>query len=157
MTALKISGRCARALTVLSAGVTFLFTGCTALAPINLPITQVDPNGGYRIAKLLQREQAGNNPEAMVLLAFSGGGTRAAALSYGVLEELSRTPIPTIGQARTTHTLLDEVDLVAGVSGGSFTALAYALYGNEIFTHFEQAFLKRNVQGDLIFRALSPG
>jgi len=27
----------------------------------------------------------------MVVLAFSGGGTRAATLSYGVLEELSKT------------------------------------------------------------------
>ncbi len=128
--------------------------GCTTLAPINPPITRVDP-GGYRIAKLLKREQASNNPEALVLLAFSGGGTRAAALSYGVLEELRRTPIANTGQPGVTHPLLDEVDLVAGVSGGSFTALAYALYGDRLFGEFEPRFLKRDVQGELIARALS--
>ena len=130
--------------------------GCSTLAPINSPITQTDPNGGYRISRLLKREQASNNPEALVLLAFSGGGTRAAALSYGVLEELRRTPIANTGQPGAMHPLLDEVDLVAGVSGGSFTALAYALYGEQLFTEFEPRFLKRDVQGELIARALSP-
>jgi NTE family protein len=38
-----------------------------------------------------------------------------------VLEELRRTPI---GVNRHHHSLLDEVDLIAGVWGGSFTALA---------------------------------
>ena len=130
-------------------------SGCTALAPINPPITQIDPNSGYRIAKLLKREQVNNNPQALVVLAFSGGGTRAAALSYGVLEELRRTPIPGT-DGRPAHTFLDEVDVVAGVSGGSFTALAYALYGERLFTEFEPRFLKRDVQGELIARALSP-
>ena len=91
-----------------------------------------------------------------MLLAFSGGGTRAAALSYGVLEELRRTPISNTGQPGASHPLLDEVDLVAGVSGGSFTALAYAFYGDALFTEFEPRFLKRDVQGELIARALSP-
>ena len=46
--------------------------------------------------------------------------------------------------------------MVTGVSGGSFTALAYALYGERLFTEFEPRFLKRDVQGELIARALSP-
>ena len=29
--------------------------------------------------------------------------------------------------------LLDEVDVITGVSGGSFTALAYGLYGEKLF------------------------
>ena len=139
----------------LAAFATVAVGACTTLAPINPPISQIDP-GGYRIARLLKREQADNNPEALVLLAFSGGGTRAAALSYGVLEELRRTPISNTGQPGVSHPLLDEVDLVAGVSGGSFTALAYALYGDRLFTEFEPRFLKRDVQGELIARALSP-
>ena len=135
----------------------FALCGCTAFAPVNPPITQIDPNGGYRIARLLKREQASNNREALVVLAFSGGGTRAAALSYGVLEELRRTPIPANGRTgQQAHSFLDEVDVVAGVSGGSFTALAYALYGERLFSEFEPRFLKRDVQGELIARALSP-
>lgn len=123
------------------------------MAPVNPPIAAANAGQGYRVVPLLRRAQPGNNPQALVLLAFSGGGTRAAALSYGVLEELRRTPIVVDGQP---HRLLDEVDLVAGVSGGSFTALAYALYGERLFTEFEPRFLKRDVQGELISRALSP-
>ncbi len=53
--------------------------------------------------------------------------------------------------------MLDEVDLVTGVSGGSFTALAYGLYGDKLFDIYETSFLKRNVQGELIGRAVNPG
>jgi NTE family protein len=53
--------------------------------------------------------------------------------------------------------MLDEVDVVTGVSGGSFTALAYGLYGEKLFDLYETSFLKRNVQGELIRRVLSPG
>src|SRR5262245_45615871 len=102
-----------------------LLCGCAAVAPVNVRLDHAEPDSGYRIAKSMVRDRGPtNNPDALLLLAFSGGGTRAAALSYGVLEELRRTPIVVDGHR---HSLLDEVDLVAGVSGGSFTALAYAL------------------------------
>jgi NTE family protein len=87
------------------------------------------------------------------VLAFSGGGTRAAALSYGVLEELRRTEIVVQGQRRR---MIDEVDLITGVSGGSFTALAYALYGDRLFAEYEARFLKRDVEGALLRRGLNP-
>ena len=128
--------------------------GCATVAPVNAPVDHVRPETGYRIAKFLARDRSPrNNPDALVFLAFSGGGTRAAALSYGVLEELRRTPIVVKGHQ---HSMLDEVDLIAGVSGGSFTALAYALYGERLFDEYQQRFLKRNVQGELIRRILNP-
>ena len=128
--------------------------GCVTVAPVNVRVDRVGPETGYRIAKFMVRDRGPtNNPDALVLLAFSGGGTRAAALSYGVLEELRRTPIVVKGHQ---HSLLDEVDLIAGVSGGSFTALAYALYGERLFHEYQQRFLKRNVQGELIQRVLNP-
>ena len=133
-----------------------LLAGCGTVTPVNPPIERVDATSGYRMAQLVKRELRRNHPEAMVLLAFSGGGTRAAALSYGVLEELRRTPISVGGQPEPDRSFLDEVDLITGVSGGSFTALAYALYGERLFTEFEPRFLKRDVQGELIARALSP-
>ena len=43
------------------------------------------------------------------------------------------------------------------MSGGSFTALAYGLYGDKLFADYEQRFLKRDVQGELISRAINPG
>ena len=89
----------------------------------------------------------------LVVLAFSGGGTRAAAFSYGVLEALRR--IEVVAGASSVR-LLDEVDVITGVSGGSFTALAYGLYGDKLFDEYEPRFLKRDVQGELIERALNP-
>ena len=99
------------------------------------------------------QKRVNNDPQTLFILAFSGGGTRAAALSYGVLEELRRTEIVVNGQHRR---LIDEVDIITGVSGGSFTALAYALYGDRLFSEYEERFLKRDVQGALVQRALNP-
>jgi NTE family protein len=125
--------------------------GC-ASRPINEPIAQVEPNAGYRPHLLITKRQ-NNDIHTLFVLSFSGGGTRAAAFSYGVLEELRRTEIEVDGQHRR---LIDEVDVMTGVSGGSFTALAYALYGDRLFSEYEQRFLKRNVQGKLLSRAMNP-
>ena len=46
--------------------------------------------------------------------------------------------------------------MITGVSGGSFTALSYALYRDRLFDEYEERFLKRNVQGALLGRALNP-
>lgn len=122
--------------------------------PINDPIEQVDPNAGYR-PQLLMDKRDSNDPSTFFVLSFSGGGTRAASLSYGVLEELHRYVITVGGQQRR---LTDEIDVITGVSGGSFTALAYALYGDRLFDEYESRFLKRNVQGNLLKRFLAwPG
>lgn len=91
--------------------------------------------------------------EWAVFLAFSGGGTRAAALAYGVLEELARTTFTADGQVRR---LLDEVDAISAVSGGSFTAAYYALHGDAIFRDFERLFLKKDIQAALMRRVSHP-
>src|SRR5690606_36312262 len=52
--------------------------------------------------------------------------------------------------------LLDEVDFVSGVSGGSFPAAWYGLHGDGIFTDFEPRFLRRDVQRDLVLSLLNP-
>jgi NTE family protein len=124
--------------------------GC-ATRPVNPPITHADASTGYRFEV---RQAQVKNKDNLVILAFSGGGTRAAAFSYGVLEFLRRTEV--IGPKGNRGRLLDEVDVITGVSGGSFTALAYGLYGDKLFDDYEQRFLKRNVQGEIIARALNP-
>src|SRR5438477_11437237 len=125
--------------------------GC-ATRPVNPPIATVDLDVGYTFQARLKHFKSQEN---IVVLAFSGGGTRAAAFSYGVLEFLRRTEVVAPNGAKVR--LIDSVDVITGVSGGSFTALAYGLYGDKLFTDYEQRFLKRNVQGELIARALNPG
>jgi NTE family protein len=127
-----------------------LVCGC-ASRPINPPITRVEPQSGYRYET---RQRYFRDKENLVILAFSGGGTRAAAFSYGVLEVLRRTEV--VGSKGDRFRLLDEVDVITGVSGGSFTALAYGLYGERLFDEYEKRFLKRDVQGELLSRFLNP-
>jgi len=103
------------------------------------------------------KKQVNKSPrsdEVTLILTFSGGGTRAAAFSYGVLDELRRTPVIINNKERR---LLDEVDLISSVSGGSFTSAYYGLFGDKIFTTFDKKFLKKRVQSDLIkLSLLSP-
>ncbi len=127
-----------------------VLSGC-ATRPVNPPITKTDPTAGYRFET---RQAKAKDSDNMVVLAFSGGGTRAAAFSYGVLEFLRKTEV--VGPKGNKVRLLDEVDIITGVSGGSFTALAYGLYGDKLFVDYEQRFLKRDVQGEIISRTLSP-
>jgi NTE family protein len=141
-----------RMVPLLVIGLIALLGGC-ATRPINQPVTQVDPSGGYRY-EARQLRAKGVGKEALVVLAFSGGGTRAAAFSYGVLEFLRQTQV--VSAQGQTIRLLDEVDLITGVSGGSFTALAYGLYGEKLFDIYESQFLKRDVQGAIVARTLSP-
>ncbi len=126
---------------------TFLFlTACSITTPkMNIPLKESLPKS---IPKNDRSE------ELTIILTFSGGGTRAAALSYGVLKELRDTNVTINNKKRR---LLDEVDLISSVSGGSFTSAYYGLFGDKIFTDFERKFLKKRVQTDLIrLSLLSP-
>jgi NTE family protein len=121
-----------------------LLPGCTTIYPANPALIQVDPGSGYEFSNT--RQQSGRGGEVLVLLAFSGGGTRAAAFSYGVLKELHATEVSRGGQ---TSRLSDEVDAISGVSGGSFTAAYFGLFRDRIFEDYERVFLRRDVQGEL--------
>lgn len=130
--------------------IAFGLAGC-ATRPVNPRIEHFDPTTTYAF----QRPSPDlKDRQHYVLLAFSGGGMRAAAFSYGVLETLRDMEITTPSGRKVRA--LDEVDVITGVSGGSFTALAYGLYGDRLFDEYERRFLKRDVQGQLIARALNP-
>ena len=116
----------------------------------NPRLQEVRPQEGYRFAAL---QAPGNSDSLFVVLSFSGGGTRAAALSYGLLEQLRRTSIVWKGE---TKPLLAEVDVISSVSGGSFTSLDYALRGEGTFADFESRFLKADIQGALARQVLLP-
>ena len=105
---------------------------------------------GYRVGEVIR---AGQSDDLLVILAISGGGTRAAALGYGVLEELRRTEVMVNGVKRR---LLDEVDAISAVSGGTFPAAYYALRGEKTFEEFEAKVLSRNFESELVWRILTP-
>ena len=108
-----------------------LLVGC-ASRPINPPISSTIRENGYQFETVHSRA---TDQENLVVLAFSGGGTRAAAFSYGVLEFLRKTHLT--GPRGDKIRLLDEVDVITGVSGGSFTALSkYFAYFSVAFVHF---------------------
>src|SRR6266700_3514628 len=87
--------------------IALLTLGGCATRPVNPPITQVDPNAGYTFQN---REKHFKSQDNLVVLAFSGGGTRAAAFSYGVLEFLRRTEV--VGPLGKTVRLLEAVDVM---------------------------------------------
>lgn len=127
-------------------------TGCAnTYKPVNESISQIDEGGGYRVLTPDLSMPVGEN---IILLAFSGGGTRAAALSYGVMQELRDTTIEVKGsQVR----LLDEIDSISSVSGGSFTAAYFGVFGEQLFETYERDVLRQSIQSSLLKRLLSPG
>lgn len=118
-------------------------------APKIEPIEHIKNNQGYRISRFITESAQDNT---LVIMTFSGGGTRAAALGYGVLEELNRYPVRLGGK---TTTLVKAADTVHGVSGGSVLAAYYGLYGVETIPRFEQKFLKQNFQRQMVQQSLS--
>jgi len=125
--------------------------GCTTYGVIdNTSLKKIDREAGYSWRALAEHRRS---QDLIVILSFSGGGSRAAALAYGVLQGLRDTRIDS---GRQSPRLLDEVDYISSVSGGSFTSAYYGLYGDRIFEDFEQDFLLLDVESHLIWGLLNP-
>lgn len=130
-----------------------LLAGCTSYGIVeNKPIAKVEPSSGYSLQAFVTKQRR-QSSELSLVVAFSGGGTRAAALSYGVLQELRDTRVVIDGKEQR---LLDSIGLISSVSGGSFTSAYYGLYGDRIFQDFEERFLRRDVEGALVRGLLNP-
>ena len=119
--------------------------GCTSAIhndPINLPLT-ANP---AQVEAALTPNVPDNYDDMVVALSFSGGGMRAAAFSYGVLSGVDQTRVPT----RTgSVALLDRLDFLSGVSGGSILAAYYGLHGRAALSDFKQRFLDANGEESL--------
>ena len=120
-----------------------------ALSPAVLkgegPISQ----GGYRSGSL----PSDRSSSTIVLLSFSGGGKRSAAFGFGVLKGLRDYSVVIDG---TQMRLLDAVDIMSSVSGGSFPAAYYSLYHDKIFTDFEKDFLNQDIESYIYGSYLLP-
>lgn len=78
----------------------------------------------------------------LIVLSFSGGGLRAAALAASVLDGLAQ------------HKLDKNVAIISSTSGGSVTAGYFAAKGPTGMTVFDHKFLQNNNTADLSFRLL---
>ena len=128
-----------------------MMIGCTTAPRQNLPLDQFSKYNGYRFSNIAAGDN--NSDSLFVVLTFSGGGQRAAALALGVLQKLRDTGIVWEGKKRS---LLDEVDVISSVSGGSLTAAYYGLFGDRIFEDFAEHILNRNYTGTALKYMLYP-
>ncbi|NUB46288.1 patatin-like phospholipase family protein [Fertoebacter nigrum] len=125
-----------------------LLAGCAALnPPINPPLTR---------AENLPLVEAGipaiGDGELYVGLAFSGGGMRASAFAYGMLEELRAAGVT----PAAPNGLLDHVRLVSGVSGGSVTAAQFGLWGPKGLDGYRERYLITDAEKYMANSALNP-
>ena len=129
-----------------------LMTACSTTAhyPVNPPTNGRDVTSEYRYQNL-DPEQ--NSNSLAVVLTLSGGGTRAAALAFGVLEEMAEINVYWDGKQRV---LLDEIDVISSVSGGSIVAAHFVLHRDLHFSKFPEQFLYANFEESLKERLLSP-
>ena len=128
-----------------------ILSGCQYVRPtLNAPLKQWDPAYGYRFSNLAPPEE-GNTDSVFFMAAFSGGGARASALAFGALRELAQQRIRWEGKEKR---LLDELDVIYALSGGTFTGAYYALFGDRIFQDFESRFLHKDWDSELRGRIL---
>jgi NTE family protein len=77
--------------------------------------------------------------DILLFVAISGGGKRSAAFGHGALRGLRDVALhPPDGR---NISLLNALDYISGVSGGSFPAAHYALYRDRSFETFPSEFL----------------
>ncbi len=128
--------------------VALALAGCTGFglgtrnAPINAALTGDAALADSAPSGPLSQDAA----ETAIGLSFSGGGTRASAFAYGVLQELAKTQETSHG---VRGPLIDRVTLVSGVSGGSVTAAYFALRGRDMLSDFRHRFLVQDVEATL--------
>ena len=106
-----------------------LLTGCVVLGDkldqfrwtfMTLPIYVFDNVAGYKHPVPVPVMEEKTN----LAIAVSGGGSRSAVFSSAVLEQLAYIPDP----RHPGHTILDGVDVISGVSGGSLSATYFSCY-----------------------------
>jgi NTE family protein len=115
-----------------------LLSACASPLPREQPLRETVKVSAPKLAPGVRE----NSDELFVVVTFSGGGKRASAFSFGVLEALRDISVTVPGGAR--RPLLDEIDIISAVSGGAFTAAYYALHGYDTFEQFPTRFLEHD-------------
>jgi NTE family protein len=134
----------------LAGGALLALAGCGTTPTREQPLKEIVP----LTAPVLVPGVEANSDKLFVVVTFSGGGKRAAAFSFGVLEALRNVKVTTPdGEQRS---LLDEIDLISAVSGGAFTAAYYAMNGKGAFDTYAPRFLDHDTEKDLWHKVLKP-
>ena len=129
-----------------------LLGGCPVpLATDNQPLPMLadgtpDFASNYGLARYV-KNVAANHPnvkddagsDVLLFVTFSGGGKRSAAFGHGALRGMR--DIPLHRPDGSTVNLLNALDYLSGVSGGSFPAAHYGLYRDKSFATFRSDFL----------------
>jgi NTE family protein len=124
-----------------------VLTGCAATRFENYPLTAGHANPERRTIDVSRSDRP------LILVAISGGGSRAAALGWVVLRELSAFQYASDGKTRR---LTDDIGVVSSVSGGSVIAAHFALNGAEGLDRFAPDFLERDNMRTLELEAADP-
>ncbi len=121
--------------------------GCASTRFVNQPLVQGQSNPERRAVDVSHPERP------LILVAVSGGGSRAAALGWAVLRALRDFRYPAAGQTRS---LIDDIGVLSSVSGGSVIAAHFALNGPQGLDRFEQDFLVPDNTRELVLQAANP-
>lgn len=124
-----------------------LFSGCATRFE-NHPLSAGKSNEERRVI------ESPSSDRPVILVAISGGGSRAAALGWVVLRELQRYRYASAGD--TARPLVDDIAVVSSVSGGSVIAASFALNGAQGLDRFESDFLTPDNTKTLGAGALQP-
>lgn len=99
-----------------------LLSGCASYAYTNSKLNELARPVGQKASFSIQPRSTKTNDKVLVLLAFSGGGSRAGYLSARTLLALRSV----VGPSGNLVDVSREVDLISSVSGGSLAAAYYA-------------------------------
>jgi len=133
------------------AGVAFaglFLTACTTadVGPINTHVAEVSHPSRAFIP------DPADDGSTIIALAFSGGGTRAASFAYGVLRGLDEV---VVDQHPERRTLIDDIRVISGASGGAVTA-AYFGYKGRDYVDLRERFLLADAEKELHKSEFSP-
>jgi len=116
-----------------------VLAGCVAgdRGPINVFTAEVGPASPRYIP------DPGDDGSLVVGLAFSGGGARASAFAYGVLSGLDEAVIDEVPHRRT---MVDDIRMISGTSGGAIMAAYFGYRGPGDYQDFRERFLLENAE-----------
>lgn len=123
-------------------------SACTLsdVGPINTHVAEARPGSPDFIP------DPADDGSTVVGLAISGGGTRAAAFGYGVLRALDEV---VVDRQPSRRTLVEDIRMISGTSGGAVTAAYFGLKGTG-YVDLRERFLLADAEKELRKSLISP-